>query len=229
MSRALLPPPRFLPRSDEKWCHAQEPYERLRGSGAFSSQTLGKQWKPSSNIRLEGQRKGAGHRFGFAVSRCSGTTRTQPVPLFKLLRHEINTSAENHPPSNWSQKRSQPRKTQWNTWALQWFIFIIILLFPLCIKALHSKYISPYSPSATLSAPAFTALGLQADFILSSHRSSSGCGFFRNRKSCAHAVQKDNEHTTELGPRKRLTSCGCLLHQNSRQRWPLNTSVLKEN
>lgn len=66
-----------------------------------------------------------------------------------------------------------------------------------------------------VSSPTFTAISLQTHLIPSSH--CSGCGFFRNRKSRARAVQKDNEHETELKPRKRLTSRGRLLQQNSAQ------------
>lgn len=83
------------------------------------------------------------------------------------------------------------------------------------------KYISSYSLSQALAVQTFTATHLQAHFILSSHCCSSGCGLSRNRKSCAHAVRKDNEHETEPKPRKRLTLCGCLLPQNSTQRQPL--------
>lgn len=75
-------------------------------------------------------------------------------------------------------------------------------------------------PSALLPLPPreqsiFTAISLQTHFILSSHHRSSRCGFFRNRKSSAHAVQKDNEFESEFQPRKRLISCGRLLQQNS--------------
>lgn len=129
----------------------------------------------------------------------------QPISLFLCLSKLTNTSAENYSPLKTRAERevSHQRPSEPPRPFKNYFKYS---------KETKVQFPSVFflsTPSATMSSATFTAISLQTYFILSSHHGSSGCGFSRNRKSCAHVVQKDNEHEIEPEPRKRLNSCGC--------------------
>lgn len=62
----------------------------------------------------------------------------QPVPLFSCLSNLIDISAENDSPLKLEPEEKSVTKDQVKHLDLTQTLFFIILLFPLCIKALFS-------------------------------------------------------------------------------------------